>query len=346
LRGALESFCNGCLQPLTGNQQTPVVGTQHASETVIATNLAAINHLYREITMRFATLSTLAAVAAAASIAAPVAQAQQAAAAAPASPHSFSANVALVSDYRFRGISQTYKRPAIQGGFDYSHSSGLYAGVWGSSVSGHQYPHGASLELDFYGGWKKEFSNGIGLDVGLLQYYYPGARYYTAAITKSGNKFSNTEAYIGLSYKWFTLKYNHTLSNFFGVKTATYGGACGATANFTATTDCFGANPGNSRGSGYLDLTAKFEVLDKTNLILHAGHQSVKNYGRLSYTDYKIGLEREFDFATLGIAFTGTNAKKDFYRAAPRGTFQNGTGSTRQISGSAIVLSVAKTFSF
>ncbi len=55
--------------------------------------------------------------------------AQAAAPATPASPHTFTGNVGLFSDYRFRGISQTYKQPAIQGGFDYSHSSGIYLGT-------------------------------------------------------------------------------------------------------------------------------------------------------------------------------------------------------------------------
>ena len=283
--------------------------------------------------------------------AAPVATAQTApaAAAAPASPHTFTGNVGLVSDYRFRGISQTYKHPAIQGGMDYSHSSGLYAGVWGSSVSGNQYPHGASLELDLYGGWKTEFSNGIGLDVGLLQYYYPGARYHmvsgTNNVAKSNNKFDNTEAYIAVSYKWFSLKYNRTLSNFFGVKNQTYGGACGVNANFVANPgDCFGATPGNSRGSGYWDANAKFEIADKTTLGLHIGHQTVRRYSKLNYTDYKISVERDFGFVTGGIALIGTNAKKDWYRAASPGTIQAGTGATKQISGGTVVLSVSKTF--
>lgn len=75
---------------------------------------------------------------------------------APASPHTFTGNVGLVSDFVYRGISQTHTQPAVQGGFDYAHASGLYAGIWGSSISwvsdglGGSYP----LELDIYGGYK------------------------------------------------------------------------------------------------------------------------------------------------------------------------------------------------
>src|SRR5713226_7192278 len=76
-------------------------------------------------------------------------------AAAPASEHTFTGNVGLFGDYRFRGISQTFRKPAIQGGFDYSHASGFYLGNWNSNVSsGASYPAG-DLEMDFFGGWKK-----------------------------------------------------------------------------------------------------------------------------------------------------------------------------------------------
>src|SRR5258706_14646246 len=96
-----------------------------------------------------------------------------AAAAATPPPPAVTGNMTLVSEYRFRGIDQTYGKPAIQGGFDYSHSSGIYLGNWDSNVSqGAGYP-GGNLEMDFYGGWKKAFGD-FGLDVGGIYYYYPG----------------------------------------------------------------------------------------------------------------------------------------------------------------------------
>src|SRR5215510_13079620 len=109
----------------------------------------------------------------AAALAVPVlAVAQTPAPAAPATP-AVTGNIALVSDYRFRGITQTFEEPALQGGFDYAHASGLYLGNWNSNVSqGAGYP-GGNLEMDFYGGWKKAFGD-FGLDVGFIYYYYPG----------------------------------------------------------------------------------------------------------------------------------------------------------------------------
>ena len=126
-----------------------------------------------------------------------------------AGPHSFSANVALVSDYVFRGISQTQNRPAIQGGFDYSHSSGLYLGTWGSNVSWVQdtgMKTNNSLELDVYGGYKGAVGP-VSYDVGVLQYYYPGD---VVAGVKNTN---STEVYVGVGFSIFTLKYPDAVSS-------------------------------------------------------------------------------------------------------------------------------------
>ena len=73
-----------------------------------------------------------------------------------ASPHTLTGNLGLFSSYRFRGIDQTFNKPALQGGIDYSHSSGIYVGNWNSNVnSGAGFPEG-NLEMDFYGGWKND----------------------------------------------------------------------------------------------------------------------------------------------------------------------------------------------
>ncbi|OQY67322.1 MAG: hypothetical protein B6D47_10970, partial [Rhodocyclaceae bacterium UTPRO2] len=96
----------------------------------------------------------------------------QTAPAAEDSPHTLTANIGLASSYRFRGIDQTFGKPALQGGFDYAHASGFYAGNWNSNVnSGAGFPSG-NLEMDFYGGWKKTLGD-WGLDVGAIYYTYP-----------------------------------------------------------------------------------------------------------------------------------------------------------------------------
>lgn len=244
--------------------------------------------------------------------------------AAPASPHTFTGNVTVASDYRFRGLSQTFKQPALQGGFDYAHSSGFYIGNWNSNVSGNLFLNGAGLEMDFYGGYKFEPVKDFTADIGLLYYFYPGA-----TIGTTGVKYNNGEIYVGGTYKWFSAKYSYGLTDFFGLK------------NSTAGVYAFTALPagGDSKGSGYLDLNANFEVADKTILTLHAGRQTVRHYGRLDYADYKIGIARDFGFATVGLAVVGTNADKNYWKLS------NTSGTKTKVLGdTTAVLSVSKTF--
>ncbi|HVL55380.1 MAG TPA: TorF family putative porin, partial [Burkholderiaceae bacterium] len=135
-------------------------------------------------------------------------------AAAPQLPPALTANVALVSDYRFRGISQSFRQPALQGGFDWAHPSGAYLGNWNSSVSGIQYPNGASLETDFYGGYKFDIATGVTADVGGILYYYPGA--YYSGFAPARPRFTNFEVYGGVGVGPFTAKLYVSATDFFG----------------------------------------------------------------------------------------------------------------------------------
>lgn len=103
-----------------------------------------------------------------------------------ASALEISGNVALTTDYVWRGMSQTDGSPAIQGGFDVSYDNGYYAGVWGSNVD---FDGGESMELDLYAGWAGEVA-GVGVDLGVLHYAYP----------TSNTELDFTEVYVGLSY--------------------------------------------------------------------------------------------------------------------------------------------------
>src|SRR6266498_1225542 len=83
-------------------------------------------------------------------------------------------NVGLFSQYVFRGITQTNEKPAVQGGFDLGHKSGFYVGTWASNISWiSDYTPGvsASLEWDFYGGYKGSLPADFGYDLGVLYYY-------------------------------------------------------------------------------------------------------------------------------------------------------------------------------
>lgn len=102
----------------------------------------------------------------------------------------FSANIGLFSDYAFRGISQTTENPAIQGGFDYAHDSGFYAGVWASNVRSDWYA--GSIEMDGYFGYSGSIGE-IGYDVGYLRYQYPDQ-----------SDQNTNEFHLGASYKWLS----------------------------------------------------------------------------------------------------------------------------------------------
>jgi uncharacterized protein (TIGR02001 family) len=260
------------------------------------------------------------------------------AAAAPTPEHTFTGNATLVSDYRFRGISQTFKLPAVQAGFDYAHSSGVYLGTWASNVTNNVYANGAGLEWDLYGGYKFDLAKDITADIGLLYYWYPGAKFNPA-----GDKYNNTELYGALSYGSFTAKYSHTLSDYFGMKTATTGGLCGrSSSGAVIPTNCFSPNAGDSKGSGYLDLAYNLDLGDKLTLGLHLGHQSVHNYGKASYTDYKIGLTKEYGGFLLGAAIVATNANTEIWRAM-NGIQADGLKFIDP-RGTTLVLSLGKTF--
>ncbi|HEX5388625.1 MAG TPA: TorF family putative porin [Burkholderiaceae bacterium] len=119
-----------------------------------------------------------------------------------------SANVSINSSYKFRGQDQTANKPALQGGFDYAHSSGFYVGNWNSNVT---WLPGNSLESDIYAGYKGEVA-GVGYDVGFLRYMYPGA-----------GVANTNEIYGGVSYAGFGAKYSRTVSDqYFGGSKASY----------------------------------------------------------------------------------------------------------------------------
>ena len=187
----------------------------------------------------------------------------------------FTANVGLVSDYAYRGWSQTDERPALQGGFDYAHDSGLYAGVWGSNVSwlSDASPNVSnSLELDLYGGYKGTVG-AIGYDVGLLQYYYPGS------YPKGFNSPNTLEGYVGLSWEFLSFKYSYAFTDLFGYD--------------------------RSDGSQYYDLGAAVDVGGGFTLAAHVGYSDIK--GQDDYTDWKLGVTKEFGGFNFGLHYVDTD---------------------------------------
>lgn len=213
-------------------------------------------------------------------------------------------NMSLVSDYRFRGLTQTFEEPALQGGFDYAHSSGIYLGNWNSSISDTFYA-GSPLEMDFYGGYKGA-AGPLGYDIGVLYYYYPGSN--LAGV----GTIDNLEVYAGVSWKFLSLKYFHAVSDFFGAP--------------------------NTDGSNYIDFAATWDLGQGWGVNGHIGHQKVKNISAADYTDYKIGITKDIGGWVFGAAFIDTDADSAVY------TFTNATGKQVDVGDSTLVLSVSKTF--
>ena len=121
----------------------------------------------------------------------------------PDSPHTFSANVTMATEYVYRGITQSNEDMTIQGGIDYSHSSGFYVGTWASNLefnapTSASNTNASSIEVDIYGGFAGEFSNGIAWDIGGLYYWYPEESESTAG----GANYDFVEVYGSLGYEF------------------------------------------------------------------------------------------------------------------------------------------------
>ncbi len=231
--------------------------------------------------------------------------------AAPAPDWAFSSNVGVFSQYIFRGLTQTDRKPALQGGFDLSHSSGFYAGVWASNISwlsdaNPQYYSSSSLETDIYGGFKTELAKtGVTLDLGVLQYYYPGTR-----AKQNYSSFANTtELYGALNYGWVQGKISGTVSR------------------DAWTVGKQGPSYEDARGTIYAELNATIPLgdligkdagaLSGLSMIAHIGRQEFNGDKKVytptgtgatgltysnndySYTDYKLGVQKAFSDGIL-----------------------------------------------
>ena len=241
--------------------------------------------------------------------------------------YTLTGNVNVFSDYRFRGVSQTVKGPALQGGFDFAHKSGFYAGNWNSNVSGQQYNGGNGLEMDVYAGYKGDIgSTGLSYDVGNLYYYYDKAR--VGGVT-NGEKYNNNELYGSLSYGPVSAKLSYATTDYFGLN--------------AASAPASNLNPnGDSKGTTYAELNYSQEVMPKLTAVAHVGRTNIKNYGALNYTDYKIGATYDLNGFALGAAVVGTTSRGNGIVGVVR-DIASGTGN-KDIYGTTLVLSVGKTF--
>ncbi|MEP6881554.1 MAG: TorF family putative porin [Dokdonella sp.] len=205
-----------------------------------------------------------------------------------AEPSSVTGSLTLTTDYAFRGLTQTNRDPAIQGGLEYASPSGFYAGVWGSNISwlsDGQDSVSSSLEVDGTAGFRGSWGEAVNYDVGVIYYWYPGS--YPGGFTDP----DTVEGYFSVGWSILTLKYSHSFTDLFGID--------------------------GSGGSGYLDLAMSQGFADKWTFNAHVGHQRVDSISDLSYTDWSLGVSRELGNGfSLALAYVDTNAEKDLYTNA------------------------------
>lgn len=236
----------------------------------------------------------------------------------PASDHTVTANIGLTSDYVFRGISQTSGKPALQGGLDYAHASGLYAGLWASNINwitAFGATGTANIELDTYFGFRNTLENEFNYDVGFLRYNYPGSYTPAAGTVKA----DTDELYAAVGYKWVSAKYSYGLSKFLTV-------------------------PG-AAGTSYIEVNANVPLGNSGFTFgAHAGKQTYKGAAtdtlvlagfNPTYSDYKLSVSKDFSGFVVMLACADTNA--------PRGGFYT-TLAGKDLARSTAILSVTRSF--
>jgi uncharacterized protein (TIGR02001 family) len=267
-------------------------------------------------------------------------------------------NFGMVSDYYARGVSQTWHKPTVQGGIDVTHSSGFYAGVFGSGVSPNTYPD-ANTEIDVYAGYNGEIKavKGLGYTAGLIGYLYPGGSWDKFSYlgvpnqTPQGGRWNTYEANFGLSYEWISAKASMTLGDWYGAEKKT--GWDGGT-NGTTYLEINAAYP-----LPWWDLTlighvGRLNVAGKLNPDFTAGNDqfpSTSATGERSpdYTDYKVGVSKAFKIANsdgwnAGIYYTGNNNKDYWGKRGYGGASFNGSTETKNLADDRFVFTLSRSF--
>ena len=191
-------------------------------------------------------------------------------------PIEISANVALTTDYRFRGVSFSGEDIAIQGGFDVAHESGFYVGAWASSLEDSAL-YGNS-ELDIYAGWSGDVATGLSIDAGVLYYIYP-----------NGNDLVGDSDYFE-PYASITAA--------LGPVEATVGAAYAPEQGSALTDDNIYVY--GDLGAGIPDTPI--------SLSAHLGYSDGSlDYGSGGYLDWSLGASVSYDILTFGVAYVDTD---------------------------------------
>ncbi len=279
--------------------------------------------------------------------------AEEAAKAPEASP--VTANVTVVNDYRYRGISQSNFKPAIQGGFDYAHESGFYIGNWNSSISWISDAYGpnggvsgknntlgavsAPIEMDFYAGFKKELiGEGFATDIGFLQYYYPSSGIPNSAGVAANPNTSEIYAAQNFTFGPVTgfAKVSYAVSTLFGTVNSTGSYYPDLTLNYD--TGVWGLALNGHVGYQYVAGNQPNATINPTNYV-GKSIANVSNSTLYSYTDWKLGVTKDFGGGlSAAIAYVGTNA------ATYQGGYSYSSPQGKNLGKSTGLISLTKTF--
>ncbi len=281
---------------------------------------------------------------------------------------SLTTNMGFVTDYRARGVSQTWRKEAVQGGLDLTHSSGFYAGAFGSNVTPNTYPS-ANVELDLYAGFNGEIKavEGLGYTVGAIGYFYPNGswdKYTLGGVgeegvrqTPQGGRWDTYEANAGISYKWLSAKDSVTLGEWYGAERKT---GCTKSTRGTTYLELNAAIPTPLDGLTLIGHVGRLDVNGELNLDFTSGNfpgvaggagpsSSFTGATKPDYTDYKVGLSYAFkvlnaDGWNAGLYYVGHDNDSYWGARGYGGTSFNGSTESRHLNKDAAVFTLGRTF--
>ncbi len=247
-----------------------------------------------------------------------------AAPAGPAPDWTHSGNLSLVSDYNFRGVSQTQAKPTFQGNLDFAHKSGVYLGFFGSGVSHAAYNNGSGSEVDVYGGYRMALAEDTNIDVGYVSYWFPAANY---TVGSRNIKYHTQELKVGITrgaisaYAWVA-----TSKNWFGIAF-----------------DPLSGQYADTKGSNYVEMNWNPEVAPGLTVNLHAGRETVRNLEDFNFVDMKVGISQVMDVWSFSAAATRNSGKVNVGKTL-YWTFVNADGTSKNVVGNRLLLTAGRNF--
>ena len=191
-----------------------------------------------------------------------------------------SGNIGATSNYLWRGTTQTGDAVAVQGGLDYSHDSGFYAGTWASNVD---FGDDTSYELDLYAGYSGSIGDDFGYDISYLYYGYPDAE----------GSIDFGEIHVAGTWKWIEVGYSHIIN----------------------AGDDVAAEPLDNKDLSYLETTLTFPISETLSVSAHYGYSSgdvVESwFGTDNYSDYNVTLSAETSAGTVSFMVSNTDLDDD-----------------------------------